>query len=107
MPYKPPIPYAKRILHFCERSGIDVPAGFHTRSAYKFAVVDTVSRKLVAATWSWEQQVIAFVERASQEGRSFQILDFKHGREMRYVGGSRLELGESFEHRAPSERSAV
>jgi len=47
-----PIRYALRIERFCKVHGIDVPVGFSTRSAYKFALIDTTvePNKLVAVT---------------------------------------------------------
>lgn len=105
--HKPPTLYAKRILHFCDIHGIEVPVGFHTSSAYKFAVVDVAAKKLVAVTWYIESQVIEYLERALPGARLFQVLDFKRGCEMQYAGGARLHRGASFDHRAPNERSAA
>jgi hypothetical protein len=106
---KRPIPYAKRILHYCERHAIKVPIGFHSRSAYKFALIEVsvTPTKLIAVTWYLESQVVAYLQRATSEGRAFRVFDFKAGRELRYIGERKLQRLSGFAHRAPDEQSAV
>jgi hypothetical protein len=89
-----PIPYTQRILRYCSDNGIQVPAGFHLRSAEKFALIDisTHPNKLVAVTSYLENWVVNYLKSDHATGRTFRILDFKKGRELEYDGSKKLKL---------------
>lgn len=103
------IPYRERILAYCERHNIAVPHGFDaSKSSDKFALVDLGSTPstLVKNTTCFEREVIEYVTENS--GRTFRILDFMRGVELRYEGGAHLTKGEKFECQLPGElRSLV
>ena len=98
-------PYAQRIIRYCESRCIDVPRAFNMRSAYRFAIIDLSESlpKLFPITDWDERWVIGFLDHPSRKGLLFQVLDFKHGFEMRHVGLKKLERGVRFAHEVPGE----
>jgi hypothetical protein len=90
---KRPTPYAQRILRYCAEHNVEVPSGFHTRSAESFALVDTSAQpnKLVAVTSHLESWVAKYLSSSVAAGRTFRILDFKRGREVVYDGTKKLK----------------
>jgi hypothetical protein len=92
-----PIPYTQRILRYCGENGIEVPAGFHLRSAKKFALIDTSAQpnKLISVTSYLESWLVKYLKSDQATDRTFRILDFKKGRELEYDGSKKLKpIGE-------------
>ena len=84
--------YLRRILAFCEEHAISVPAGFHSRDAYNYALVDVGStpHALIAVTWYLESWVVDYLNSELAQRRTFRILDFDKCRELKYEGGKKL-----------------
>ena len=98
-------PYTQRIIRYCESRGIAVPRAFNMRSAYRFAIINLSESplKLFPITDWDERWIIGFLDHPSRKDLVFQVLDFKHGFEMRHVGVKKLERGERFDHEVPGE----
>jgi hypothetical protein len=98
-------PYAQRIEAYCHQHGIQVPPGFHHRSACRYAIVDTSASppRLSAVTYYLESWVIDYLVTARSASRQFRVLDFKRGLELAYRGGKHLEEIGTFEHRVTGE----
>ena len=86
--------YYRRILKFCEEQNISVPAGFHSRDSYNYAIVDVgvTPNALIALTWYLESWVIDFLQSRVNLGRNFRIFDFDKGKELKYESGKRLTV---------------
>ena len=70
--------YSDRIRHYCERHEIAIPAGFDRHPASRYAVIElSQPPKLVARTWFKVEDLIYYLDRASDMPR--RIVDFKRG----------------------------
>jgi hypothetical protein len=89
--------YTDRIKEYREASGIEIPAGFYSHPASRYAVIDTGSAppKLVAKTWFNQEDVLYFLKTMA-EGRRLRILDFKDRQELIVEGGKRFKRGRQF-----------
>ena len=89
--------YTDKIKTFCEESGIEIPAGFYRHPASRYVAIElqTSSQKLVAKTWSKQEDVVYYLTRLAQ-GKKFRVLDFKEREELSYNGKDSLERGNQF-----------
>ncbi|WP_077000583.1 hypothetical protein [Variovorax sp. KK3] len=89
--------YSKRIKDFCEESGIEIPIGFCRHDAKRFVAIDMDHSppKLVATTWSTEQDTASFLL-SSAAARRIRLLDFKERRELMFNDQNHLVRGERF-----------
>jgi hypothetical protein len=89
--------YTDRIKLYCDESDIEIPPGFFRHHASRYVAVDVGCDppRLVAKTWFKQDDVIYYVTRFGTE-RTLKFLDFKERRELRLIGGRRLERGDSF-----------
>jgi hypothetical protein len=104
-PGKRRVSYSARIIAFCTEHGVVVPSGFHSRSAYKIAVIDitAIPHKLIAATWYLPASVEAYLSSAGATGREFRILNFKTGRELQAGPNGKLQSGNPFNCRKDAD----
>ncbi|MEM9480005.1 MAG: hypothetical protein AAGA58_10165 [Verrucomicrobiota bacterium] len=94
----------KKIRAYCDRNGIFVPVGFDRHSASRYAIIrnDVEPPKLIAKTWSNQEDVVYFIEnmlRKEVDGginEAIDILDFKDVRRLRYRDSARLKSDGSF-----------
>lgn len=67
-----------RAKAYCNRLGIEIPAGFHRQPAARYALIDLSATppKLIARTWFKPDGVIGYLAQQGRD-RQFRIVDFK------------------------------
>ena len=89
--------YKRKIEAYCEEAGIEVPIGFDRHSAGRYAAIDLDSNppKLVATTWSRDQDAVHYMVNLAA-GRRTRMLDFQKRRELTFNGKDSLVPGKVF-----------
>ena len=83
-----------------------VPKGFDApKSSERYVAIDVSVEPNVLhnRTTFMEREVIQFLEQPQNAGRTFKILDFKRGVELRYAGGNQLLKVGTFDCSTPGE----
>lgn len=92
-----PEKYTDRIKDHCESSGIEIPTGFYRHPASRYAVIDlgVVPAKLVARTWSKQEDVVYYLQHLAAE-TLVRVLDFKDRQELSLENNKALKRGAPF-----------
>jgi hypothetical protein len=107
MPSKSRLPYRDRIVEYCTRSGIEVPASFDApKSSDRFAFVDVSGPKpvLLSRSVAFTRDVIRVLTDVSRPDRKLVALDFKRRCEVHLSDGGRLECGDPIDALSAEER---
>ena len=85
--------YQARIVDYCQRNGIVVPAFDSPRSPERFVIVDESSSppKLMTQSTEHEQELLTWANELRQGGRSIRLLDFKRCCELAIAGDGKLK----------------
>ena len=89
--------YRGKIEQYCNDVGIEIPIGFHRHDACRYVAIDhdVFPPKLIAMTWSSEEDVVKSLM-SNTVGQNVRLLDFEDRRELTFNDRSRLVKGAPF-----------
>jgi hypothetical protein len=107
MPSKSRLPYRDRIVEYCARLGIQVPANFDApKSSDRFVFVDVSGSQpvLLERSVAFTRDVTSILADVSQPRRKLVALDFKRQCEIHLSDAGRLECGDPIDALSAEER---
>ena len=106
MPANRRLTYRERITHYCEAHGIAMPPNFDIASAScRYAVIDATDHPATIhpRTAYDRKNVVAFLQRPENSGRTLRVFDFRAGREFRLGSDAVLVECARFDPTYPGE----